>query len=308
MRSRGRDTGGPRRHIGGGWRAALVLALVLAAGLIGAGSASSSLTGGTPPLPRSAIAIPLETVALLAVVAWAAILALIVYGLWPQGRRRRRSEFELVPQRWRAPWPVQVALLSLSVALVAGMIVALAMLRLHGISGGGAASPSPSAPAPQATSSSGPAPQGAESVWWLPFLMVGSLVLAAVVLLGYLSRSAARSHAPRAQAAGVPRDIVEESLEVLRQEPDPRRAVIRAYAAMEVALGRRGFPRRPFEAPLEYLARVLGDLHIEPSHVSALTNLFELARFSQHEVGESQRAAAIEMLHAIREELAAAAD
>jgi hypothetical protein len=178
------------------------LVLLLAAGLIGAGSASSSVTGSVPPLPRSAIAIPLETVALLAVVAWAIVLALLVYRLWPRGPCRRRSEFELVPQRWHTPWSVQVVLLALSAAIVAGLIVALVLLRMHGISSGAAAPPSPTAAAARPTAGSPLAPMGAGSTWWLQLPIVGSLVLAAIVLLGYLSRPGVRFPTPWAGNAG----------------------------------------------------------------------------------------------------------
>src|SRR5207237_263983 len=49
-----------------------------------------------------------------------------------------------------------------------------------------------------------------------------------------------------------------ESIDALRAEPDPRRAVIAAYARLEAELEAIGRPRRPAEAPLEYMARILG--------------------------------------------------
>ena len=55
---------------------------------------------------------------------------------------------------------------------------------------------------------------------------------------------------------------VDESLDDLRAEPDPRRAVIAAYARLERVLAAHGLPRKPAEAPLEYLGRMLAELSV----------------------------------------------
>jgi Domain of unknown function (DUF4129) len=98
---------------------------------------------------------------------------------------------------------------------------------------------------------------------------------------------------------------LDESLDDLRTEPDVRRAIIAAYARMEHALGAAGLPRRPAEAPLEYLARALHSLDASAPAVTRLTDLFERAKFSQHEPDESMRAEAIGALVAVRDELRA---
>ena len=59
-------------------------------------------------------------------------------------------------------------------------------------------------------------------------------------------------------------DVLDETLDDLRAEADPRRAVIAAYARMERALAAYGLPRSPAEAPDEYLQRILADLDGEP--------------------------------------------
>ena len=51
--------------------------------------------------------------------------------------------------------------------------------------------------------------------------------------------------------------MLTETLDDLRSEPDPRKAVIGAYAKMERTLAARGLPRHESEAPEEYLARIL---------------------------------------------------
>ena len=98
---------------------------------------------------------------------------------------------------------------------------------------------------------------------------------------------------------------LDESLDDLRTEPDVRRAIIAAYARMERALGSAGVPRRPSEAPLEYLARALRSLDASGPAVTRLTDLFERAKFSQHEPDESMRTEAIDALVAVRDELRA---
>lgn len=97
--------------------------------------------------------------------------------------------------------------------------------------------------------------------------------------------------------------VLDESIDDLRAEADPRRAVIAAYARMERGLAAYGLARRPFEAPLEYLRRVLAEVSADRSRVGRLTALFELAKFSRHPLGPEAKDEAIACLVAIRSEL-----
>lgn len=97
--------------------------------------------------------------------------------------------------------------------------------------------------------------------------------------------------------------ILDDTLEKLSAEDDPRRAVILAYAWMERTLAAHGLPRAPSEAPLEYLARVLIDLEASRDSVFELTALFERAKFSLHDVDEEMKHEAIASLTAVRDEL-----
>jgi hypothetical protein len=96
---------------------------------------------------------------------------------------------------------------------------------------------------------------------------------------------------------------LDESLDDLRSEPDLRRAIIAAYARMEHALAAGGIPRRPAEAPFEYVERALGELETTSENVRRLTDLFEWAKFSHHEPGPEMRDEAIAALVAVRNEL-----
>ena len=96
---------------------------------------------------------------------------------------------------------------------------------------------------------------------------------------------------------------MDESLDDLRAEPDPRKAVIAAYARLERVLAAHRLPRRPAEAPLEYLARMLDDLSVSPEAARRLTDLFERAKFSQHAVAAEMKEEAISALETVRDDL-----
>lgn len=99
--------------------------------------------------------------------------------------------------------------------------------------------------------------------------------------------------------------ILDDTLEDLRNERDPRRAVVAAYARMERALAAHGLPRQRSEAPAEYLERALEELSASASSASRLTRLFEWARFSDHPVEPGMKEEAIRALVAVRDELTA---
>lgn len=96
---------------------------------------------------------------------------------------------------------------------------------------------------------------------------------------------------------------LDESLDDLVDDPDVRRAIIAAYARMERALARSGLPRRPAEAPFEYLERALLELEAGGDAARRLTDLFERAKFSHREPDEAMRTEAIDALVAVRDDL-----
>jgi hypothetical protein len=140
--------------------------------------------------------------------------------------------------------------------------------------------------------------------WFLGGLALLVLAIAAVVLV----RRRTRRISPPSLAAAddALREAVEVSLEELESEPDPRRAVVRAYVGMESTLARRGAARESAETPLEYLTRLLAAGRVSRAAGEPLTRLFERARFSEHTLGPEQKRQAIAALVAVREELAEA--
>ena len=140
-----------------------------------------------------------------------------------------------------------------------------------------------------------------------PFLVVLA-VLAVAGASWYLSDRARRRRLDPMSESLLPdlADALEETLDDLWAEADPRRAVIAAYARMERALAAHGLARSPAEAPDEYLQRIFTDLEVSHGATSRLTALFAWARFSSHEVAPEMKQEAIEALEAVRDELRAA--
>ncbi len=95
-------------------------------------------------------------------------------------------------------------------------------------------------------------------------------------------------------------------LEELAGGGDPRSAVILAYSRMERALADRGLQRRHFETHLEYLERALAGVHLSRQALSRLTELFQAARYSDHEVDVAMRQEAESVLGTLRDQLLAA--
>src|ERR1019366_2617353 len=97
------------------------------------------------------------------------------------------------------------------------------------------------------------APPSVPPIDWGVVGGAGLLTLAAIVVVmawarirGILGLGAVVGEVEsEASAAAV--GAIDESVEALLAEPDPRRAVIAAYLRMEALLGRLGVARRPWE-------------------------------------------------------------
>lgn len=144
-------------------------------------------------------------------------------------------------------------------------------------------------------------PSNPEFQWWVA---IGVALAIGIVVANEWRR---RPEPPEQGAAEELEAVLTETLGELELDPDPRRAVIQAYVRMEAVLGAHGHARLPHEAPLEYLARVLRELDVRAEAAHALTELFERARFSHHEIDAAMRAEAVASLEAVRDDLRAAA-
>ena len=269
-----------------------LLPVAVAVGLL-ALAAAGSLRGplgsgrGRPTYPADLI----DSLLLLVFLAMVAAGALAVFSLWPglrldSQRRRRGSSFSLI--------------------LPMAAVLVLWLLRdLLGLGEGGPDDPPPSTlPAPSTLEVPDPPPQSGVVPW-----IVAGIALAAMVAVvaAQLAADRRRRRPPRTPAERLV-DLLDDTLEDLEREPDPRRAVIAAWARMERGLAAAGLPRHPAEAPFEYAGRVLEAALARPTSVHRLTGLFERAKFSQHRIGEGDRTQAIAALRAVRRDLAEAAE
>jgi hypothetical protein len=141
---------------------------------------------------------------------------------------------------------------------------------------------------------------------WLSAVFVGSILLAVALAAGTVyvrKRRGGDSWDREAALAAALDQVLADTLEDLRAERDPRRAVIRTYARMEETFAAYGVARDESEAPLEYVERVLDLLSVSAFSVRRLTQLFSRAKFSPHEVDAGMKEQAIEALAGLRAEL-----
>ena len=295
---------GPPGHGSAGRRRGL-LAVAAAVGLL-ALVAVGSLRGplgsgrGRPRYPADLV----DSLLLLLFLAMIAAGVLAVVALWPDGRHPVRS-------RRAGSW---------NLILPMAAIVLLWLFRdLLGL-GDGARDDPPTSTLPSPTTLELPTPPPDPGV--VPLVVAGVAVAAMVAILVAQARAERRRRRPPPTPAERLVGLLDDTLEDLERDPDPRRAVIAAWARMEHGLAAAGLPRDPSEAPFEYAARVLEGSAapvdrgtplgfpdpLRPASVHRLTGLFERAKFSHHAIGEADRDQAVAALRAVRRELAEAAE
>jgi hypothetical protein len=196
----------------------------------------------------------------------------------------------------------RIRALVMAVLIVSAAVIVSGQLRERFENRGGPITTVPS-PGQGGETDESKQPRGAR-FQWLPLVVLGSVAFAFVVAAAVVAVRRRRGAFDDTAALAVAlSDVFDESLDDLRREPDPRKAVIRTYDRMERTLAARGVPRLAFEAPLEYLARVLDAVQVGAHSARRLTRLFERARFSPHEIDTGMKEEAIDALVALRGEL-----
>ena len=277
--------------------AALVLpALVLAAIAARSHRPFTGESGGD----RDASSLFVDSVFTVAAVLLVALVGVLVWTRLTVGKRAKPGE----PPRF-----------SLGAFLLYLVVITVAFFVLrHGLEkprpvpeGEENADPAfPQLPVPNTPTRPGEPTRGPQFMWPLAG-GVAALIAAAVVTAVLVARRRREDgEGPSTEEIEALGAALDEALEDLRTEPDPRRAVVAAYARMERALTVFGLPRHPSEAPYEYLRRIGRELEAERA-VSSLTELFELAKFSSHPVDEPMRGRAVDALSAVRDEVRKAA-
>jgi hypothetical protein len=285
-----------RRRGGSGGRtlavALAVIALVAVVAIASGGSTPSGAVGAHRPSEGL-----LDAVISLFVVGMAVATVLVAVLLSFFGR----FQADGTPRKRKGP-----------AQSVITFVVAMVLLTIVVRTLAGSVGPRLRPPPPPQTGAGGDAGATSASTYEPQFALWPVLAIAALAAVAAFAwwRGARARRAARGPAAATPAealaDVLAETLDDLRAERDPRRAVIAAYARMERALAASGVPRGPAEAPEEYLRRVLADIAVTRGAATRLTSLFAWARFSGHDVRPEMKDEAIETLEQVQRELAAA--
>jgi len=278
-------------------RALALAALVAAAVLVGMAAQPGS-GAGAATIPLEPFIVLGQTALWLLVAADVLVTAAIVYALASkpvalnEPPRKRHWATMLLP-------------------LVPTMFVAVMILWLHPAGGRRGLLLLPHLPAALTshlppTSKLLGSPAGPD-LTWLSIVLAGLIVMAFLAWLFWpVTRRTPLIRPPAPTPAESVVEALDESLDALRAIPDPRRAIIAAYSSMERSMERAGLPRHRYEAPMEFMARVLRSLIGLSTDVTQLTQLFEVAKFSRHEIDEEMRSDAVLALSRIRVQLGAA--
>jgi hypothetical protein len=290
------------------WLAALGLAVAVLIALVVLAARSSSLPAGDGRAnagPIIAIVHFIE-IAGIAIELLAILIVIVVFRL-----SRRRDEDDDDPpyqEPVRVHWLVRLVSSLLPPILLAALIVVITRMRpdnqpLELEPFGGSVAPS---------GGGGLVEQVAANLglaWWEILIAVALAVVAFAAIVRAFRDPGAPSgdeiSEPERQSSALV-TAVGAGLRDARLEPDPRRAVIAAYATLERILAAQGWPRREAEAPIEYMTRLFAARNVRGDALATLTELFELARFSQHAISPATKERAIAALAVIDGELRAA--
>jgi len=283
-----------------------------------AGVLAAPEEGPADPLAqRVAVALP----DWLVVAAFGSVLlagAVLIALAFPRPRRRRKKgeddyEMYLEPRRVSPLLGIALILLAVSPAVaLTGLLFWLGRENVAAPPGPGAISPhhGPLVPAPLAPALR-PAGEGAMASPVTTGLVGAVAVLAAFAALGFVWWLAFGDRWMRRQPfddryRGQVAQAVEASLGDLASEPDARLAIRKIYQNFERVLAGAEVRRRPWQTPAEFARAALARLPLPRQLVEELTRLFEIARFSTHPLGASERERAWQSLTAIRSEMEAA--
>ena len=283
------------------WRSVLAIGGLMALlGLVAVAAAGHAPSAGASRPSAPAPTLLRDYIATLALLMMPLGLILIVWA----GLMSRM--YKDVPLKTPQGYPVRgVARPYIQIAILIA-IIALA-LRFHpfdrGDQGTGSSTPPPAATEPANNEKSD---QYEPRFRWLPIIVVGSLILGIGGAMAVMAARRQREVLAETPIRETLAEVLDETLDDLRNEPDPRKAVIGAYANMERTLAARGVPRHESEAPVEYLRRILEVVSASGHSVRRLTRLFSRARYSPHEIDAEMKEEAIDALTGLRAELQAA--
>jgi len=215
--------------------------------------------------------------------------------IWPGWRRKRDDDPEFVSEPLRLHWIWKL----LAIALPFGLGTALVAAAILGAKTVDHTSRAGATGTVARMSGAGAAAGGRRVAFvvpaWLGWAAL-AMVLVAIASAGLRMVLARAQPVEQSAQQSAARAAVKAALAALDAPDDPRSAVIAAYAAMERTLAAHGVARLRAEAPREYLRRVLVATSGAEREASALTGMFEEARFSTHPIPERLRQLALAAL------------
>jgi hypothetical protein len=219
-------------------------------------------------------------------------LGFIIWLLLPGGRRRRRRRH-------------QGRSSSIAGALIL-LAIFLLLLRLGGFDLEPATTTTTTVADAATTLTAGPAepPPPVGSSFGL-LTVVAAMTAVALALLTARRETPADEAETTERTRMVLADTLDDLLAELEASDDPRQIVIGAYARMEQALASAGLPRKRADSPRQYLAKVLRSLDVSERSAARLTDLFEEARYSPHDINASMASEAMSALREVRGQLGA---
>jgi hypothetical protein len=138
-----------------------------------------------------------------------------------------------------------------------------------------------------------------------PFLPLAAGLAALVVVAAVVALR--RRPAPETEAAETASADVAAALAAgvadLRDDPDPRRAILRTWERLEQVFGLHGLGREPQETTAELARRALGALDASAASSSRLADLVELAMYSVEPLTRGDQLVAIDAFESVRSEI-----
>ena len=253
--------------------------------------------GGNGAAPSHPPLLLAEYVASLAAVLMPIGAIIVVWG-WSLSRREALL-------RGGTTWRQLLAVLAIAV-----IVLPFAFLSRH-LFGGGAPGKPPPAHLTQTAPSKKVAKAKSTTTQPFHFQLLPAVIVASIVIgLGFVAgwtlvrrRFEGEEWNREAELMAALDEVLADTLDDLRAEQDPRKAVIRTYARMERTFAAYDVPREEAEAPLEYVERVLARLSVNSSAIKRITQLFARAKFSSHEIDTAMKDEAIDALAGLRAEL-----
>jgi hypothetical protein len=271
-------------------RAAAVLLLVAAAAVgLRAGGAFST-AGSDAILGVSGHVLDWTLTAAEVVLAVAGVVILVARLIWMRGSDKPRKR-----QRRSIWW------LLLLPFMVFGLAKIIAKLRAHGLA------PRRAVHAATVHGGAGGTGHPPPASSWPVLALFAVAVMAAAALTVYRRRRQLADLTFAEPAPDADREPLAEAVaageQALREQPDPRAAIIGCYAAMERSLADAGSPAQAADTPAEVLARATAGGLVRSRWAGTLTGLFRQARYSSHPMTEADRSTALDALAQVRADL-----